>query len=411
MTTSSSLSRPLAVHGGPAAVTDSLPSWPIWDDTERIALTEALESGAWGSTSGHRVADFERSFAEAHGPGHASAVSNGTLAISAALAAAGVGHGDEVIVPPYTFIATASAALFIGAIPVFADVHGSNHLIDAAAVEAAVTERTRAVVPVHLAGGIADLDAITSVARRHELVVVEDCAQAVGARWRDRAVGTIGDAGTFSFQSSKNLTAGEGGAVLTTDDRLADRVFSLINVGRRRGGGWYEHTSVGWNLRLTEFQGAVLSAQLPRLAEQQRRREAGAMLLRELLADVDGVTCDAEDERWTAHGRHLFLMRLPAVAGDATLRDAMVRALHAEGVVGASTGYAPLHRNAALLADTADLARRFGRPAPRPDCPVADEVSADTVWLPQHLLLAEPTQLEQIADAISRVVAAGEDVR
>src|SRR5262245_4671262 len=236
------MSSELAINGGPAALTAPVPHWPVYDSAEEKALLDVLRSGHWGSTSGAVVATFEREFAAAQQAAYGICLSNGTLAIAAALRAAGVGIGDEVIVPPYTFIATASAALFVGAVPVFADVDPRTHLLDPAAMEAAITERTKAVIPVHLAGRPADLDEI--IRRAGGLPVIEDSAQAAGAAYRGRAVGAIGTAGTFSFQSSKNLTAGEGGAVVTDDEAFAAELYGLVNVGRVPGGGWYQHEMV-----------------------------------------------------------------------------------------------------------------------------------------------------------------------
>ena len=202
------------------------------------------------------------------------------MGLSVALKAIGVGPGDEVLVPPYTFIATASAALMIGAIPVFVDVDPETLLIDPALIDAAVTPRTKAIVPVHHGGSPADMDGVMAAARRHGLRVVEDAAQAHGAAWRGRPVGAIGDIGVFSFQSSKPVNAGEGGMMTTDDDELDELLWSYRNVGRRRGGEWYEHVRLGWNLRMTEFQAAVLLGQLQRMPEQQAQRTAGGRLSR-----------------------------------------------------------------------------------------------------------------------------------
>lgn len=393
----------LAVNGGTAAITSSAPAWPVYDSAEAEALVEVLNSGKWGSTSGNTVATFEREFAAHQGVKHAFALSNGTLALAAALSAGGVGIGDEVIVPPYTFIATAAAALFVGAVPVFADVKGSDHLLDPDAVRAAITDRTKAVIPVHLAGGVADMDEFAKIGAEHDLLIVEDGAQATGAAWKGTPIGGLGSIGTFSFQSSKNLTAGEGGAVATNDDRLAEALYALINVGRRLGGGWYEHTRVGYNLRLTEFQAAILRTQLDRFDAQHKQHEDGAKLLTELLADVDGVVVDAEDERITAHGRHLFMMRFPGSTGNPERHAAIAKALGAEGLAGASTGYVPLHRNEPLLEQAKATAAKLGQPYAEPNCPVADEVCTDTIWLPHQWMMADEQQLRQVATAITKV--------
>ncbi|WP_329005317.1 DegT/DnrJ/EryC1/StrS family aminotransferase [Kribbella sp. NBC_00709] len=375
-----------------------MPEWPEYGDDEAKALLEVLNSGHWGSTSGDVVATFEREFASYQQAAFGICLSNGTLAIAAALRAAGVGIGDEVIVPPYTFIATASAALFVGAVPVFADVDPDTHLLDPVAAEAAVTERTKAVVVVHLAGRPADLDAFTALGARHGLTIIEDAAQAHGAAYKGRPVGAIGDLGTFSFQSSKNITAGEGGAVLTDNEKLAGAMYSLVNVGRVPGGGWYQHEAVGYNLRLTEFQAAILRVQLRRHPALQEIRERNARLLADLLKPVEGIQLAPEDPAITAHGRHLFMMRIPGQ------REAVLQSLAAAGLTRASSGYVPLHRNAAVLRESKAITDKLGQPYPDAHCPNADAVSADTIWLPQTYLLGTEDQTHSIATAITKAV-------
>lgn len=397
----------IAVHGGEPALAGlaDLPAWPRPIPDEEAALLRVYRSGRWGSTVGDVVARFEGSFARYQDAAHGVAVANGTLAIVAALRAGGVGLGDEVIVPPYTFVATASTALFVGAIPVFADVDPDTHLLSPDVAAAAITDRTRAIVPVHLAGRPADMDAFTELGRRHDLVIVEDCAQAIGARYHGRAVGSIGDMGTFSFQSSKNMTAGEGGLVTTNDQGLSDRLYSQANVGRVRDGAWYQHDYVGHNLRLTEFQAAILEEQLPRHADDQATRDRNAGRLRAALEQVSGVHLPPDDPAVTSHGHHLFMLRVPEL-GREGLRDAAVDALAAEGIP-AATGYVPLHRNEPLVAEARHVAERLGQPFPEADCPNADLVSSDTIWLGQRFLLGTEEQTAAIARGIAKVVEAG----
>jgi len=377
----------------------TMTSWPQYGTEEADALLEVLNSGKWGSTSGDVVATFEREFAAYQQAGHAVCLANGTLAIAVALKAAGVGIGDEVIVPPYTFIATASAALFVGAVPVFADVDPDTHLLDPIATEAAITERTKAVVVVHLAGRPADMDAFTALGAKYGLTIVEDAAQAHGAAYKGRAVGAIGDLGTFSFQSSKNITAGEGGVVVTDSPELAGAVYSLVNVGRVPGGGWYQHETVGYNLRLTEFQAAILRVQLRRHPQLQEVREGNARLLTDLLEKAPGILLAPDDPAITAHGRHLFMLRVPG------RRDAVLEALRAAGFDRASSGYVPLHRNAAVLRESQAITTRLGQPYPEHPCPNADLVSTDTIWLPQPYLLGAEDETRAIADTIANAVS------
>lgn len=401
-------SAALAVQQGPATFGDGdpFPTWPMHDETEERAILEVLRSGKWGSTHGDVVATFEREFADYQQAGHATCLVNGTIAISVALRAAGVGVGDEVVVPPYTFIATASAALLIGAVPIFADVDPATHLLDPAEAEKMITERTKAIIVVHLAGRPADMDSFTDLGRRRGVVIIEDAAQAHGASYRGRRVGAIGDMGTFSFQSSKNITSGEGGAIVTDDPSTGSQLYSMVNVGRVRGGGWYEHQSIGHNLRLTEFQAALLRAQLVRHPSQQAAREQNAKLIGAGLADLvaDGrIALAPDDPAVTEHGRHLFIFRVPQL-GAAGLRDAAVKALQAEGLSAASTGYVPLHRNEPLINEATEISRRVGRTYTPTDCPNADLVSADTIWLPHTYLLGTEEQTELLVSAIRKVV-------
>ena len=283
------MTNTLAIHGGKPLRTRPFPEWPIFGEVEEQYLLRALRSGKWGRLAGNEVAQFEKSFAEYHQAKHAVAVVNGTVGLRLALIAAGIGEGDEVIVPPYTFLATASAVVEANATPVFADLELDTFNIDPASVESLVTPRTKAVIPVHLGGQAVNLDALLAIAKRHNLVLIEDAAHAHGAEYKGRRVGAIGQMGMFSFQSSKNLCSGEGGIVLTNHDDLAERLRSIHNCGRRVGRAWYEHFTIGGNYRLSEFQGAVLNAQWTRFDEQTTTRDANGKYLAERIARIPGL--------------------------------------------------------------------------------------------------------------------------
>lgn len=390
----------LAIDGGTPVRTRPFPEWPVFGDAERKLLLEVLDSGKWGGTGRIKLPELEKRFAELHDARHAIPCVNGTIAITVALMAAGVQPGDEVIVPPYTFFATASAPLLFGAIPVFADVEKDTLLIDPAKAEALITPRTKAIIPVHIAGAPADMTAVKAVAARHGLRVIEDAAQAAGARWEGRGVGAIGDLGTFSFQSSKNLNAGEGGMILTNDDELADRAWSLTNAGRIRGGEWYQHEVVGWNLRMTEFQAAVLLGQLTRLEEQMARRERNARLLAELLGGIPGVRVPRYDARIDRHAWHLFLFMIDADIPGRPSKKEICRMLNAEGIP-AHEGYVPLNRNRAILEDI----RKWTGEARVYECPVAEKACGEEAfWLTQNVLLGDERDMHDIAEAVRKVV-------
>ncbi len=282
----------LAINGGTPVRGTPFPAWPMHDQREVDAVVEVVKSGQWGgnfeAAPGFKADEFAARFAAAQDAQYGIAVMNGTATLEVALRAAGVGPGDEVIVPPITWIATASAPLYLDAVPVFADVDPQTGSLDAAAVEAAITDRTRAVIPVHLGGRPADLDAILEVARRHNLVVIEDAAHAHGARWCDRGIGSWGDFGSFSFQITKVMTSGEGGLLLTNEKRYEELCTALVNCGRLRPGDTLTEHPWGWNYRMTELQGALLLAQFSRLEELTARRAENAAYLERRLREMDG---------------------------------------------------------------------------------------------------------------------------
>ena len=404
----------LAIDGGTPVRTAPFLPWPVWDERDERGLLETLRSGKWGSHANTgSVAAFSEKFAAYQDAKFGVAVTNGTAALEVALRGAGIQPLDEVIIPPYTFVATATTVLATGAIPVFCDILPDTFLMDPADAERKVTPRTRAIMPVHIAGQPADMDGVLDVAKRHNLKVIEDAAQAPGAAWRGRKVGALGDAGTFSFQSSKNLTSGEGGIVVTNDRELADRCWSTANVGRIREGAWYQHEVMGFNLRLTEFQGALLLSQMEKLPAQYERRERNARYLDAELAKVPGIAPQARDERVTGHAHHLYIFRYDNSQFGGRDRAWFVKAMHAEGIP-ASQGYTtPLYRMNAVIQERrkwADLARSAGRDV---TCPASPEEEAlpnteracgeQGVWLGQTVLLGEERDMQDIVEAVAKV--------
>src|SRR5438105_4016249 len=279
----------LALFGGKPVRTRPFTPWPVFGKAEEDRLLRTLRSGRWGRLDGTEVEEFESRFAAMHGCRHGVAVVNGTVSLRIALLAAGIRAEDEVIVPAYTFFSTASAVVEANAVPVFADIDPNTFNLDPAAVEAAITARTRAIIPVHFAGLPADMDSILAIARRHDLTVIEDAAHAHGASYRGRPAGSLGHMASFSFQSSKNLTAGEGGIITTNDDALAEACRSIHNCGRVAGGVWYEHHVVSGNYRLGEFQGAILNCQIDRLEQQTKTRDDNGKYLSSLLDNLPGI--------------------------------------------------------------------------------------------------------------------------
>lgn len=390
----------LAINGGTPVRTRPFLGWPVFGREEEEALLAALRSGTWGSLDGTYVKRLEVEFARFQGARHGISCVNGTMALSVALKALGIGAGDEVLVPPYTFIATASAALMVGAIPVFVDVDLETLLMDPSLIDAAVTPRTRAIIPVHHAGSPVDMDGVMDAAKRHGLRVVEDAAQAHGAAWRGRPVGAIGDIGTFSFQSSKAINAGEGGMMVTDDDELDELLWSYRNVGRRRGGEWYEHVRLGWNLRLTEFQAAVLIEQMRRFPAQQALRTENAAYLSARLSEIPGVEPLKVPEGVTAHSWYSYHFRWLGTPEGGLPKLEFSRALKAEGIPNFH-GYVPLNRNAAVR----DEIVRLGGREPTP-CPSAERAADDEVLMfSLPILMGTHEDLDDVAEAVAKVAA------
>ncbi len=333
----------LAIRGGrPVARKPPLCPWPIADARDRKALLQALMVPAgWCrlGVEGGQAERFERRFARYHDATHCLAVANGTVAIETILKAAGLKPGDEVIVPSITFIATASGVLMARGIPVFADTIPETCQIDPADVEAKITGRTRGIVVVHYAGYPADLDALGKIARRHHLFLVEDCAHAHGTAWRGRRVGAFGAGGTFSFQGSKSLTCGEGGALVTNDRGVYESAWAYHHIGRGLKAGTYAFTSIGPNYRLSELAAAVLCTQLQKFPAQSRTRARNAARIARGIEDIPGLLPLRRDERITERGYYFYVLRyLEAHWG--VPRDIFVKAFHAEsGGLHVGTGY------------------------------------------------------------------------
>ena len=389
----------LAILGGEPVRTRPFAKWPVFDERERAGILDVLESGLWGGYS-PKVQELEQTFADFHETHHGVTAANGTVTLEVALAATGVRPGDEVIVPPISFIATATAVLRAGAVPVFADIDETACNLDPHCVAEAVTPRTRALIPVHFAGQPADMDALLAIAREHDLIVIEDCAHAHGASWRGRKVGSFGHFGSFSFQASKNMTAGEGGMLVTRDERLAEQARSICNQGRRSGGGWYEHVRLGTNHRLNGWQAAVLLAQLSRLPSQLQKRADNARFLVEELRQFDIVTTPVVDEMVTCHSQYLFLLKLKLDQHPGLTKEKFARALSAEGIPCAEGYPHPLYENK-VFQNHANL---------RGACPAAEQMCADTFWVSHEIMLAEKDDLDDFVLAVSRVCSEVDDL-
>ncbi len=392
----------LAISGGTPVRTKPFPSWPERSDRQLEMITEVFNSPDWGVGSGH-IRQFEERFAEFHHAKYGQAISNGTAALWVALKAAGVSAADEVIVPPYTFIATASAVLTANGVPVFVDIDPDTYNIDASKIEAAITNRTKAIIAVHIAGSPADMDAINAVAQKHDLAVIEDAAQAHGAEWKGRRVGAIGDVGTFSFQSTKNMCAGEGGICVTDDEGLADRCHSFANCGRVRGGKWYEHHVLGSNCRMPALCAAILLAQFDEVEDQMARRDRNAGVLTDLLSDIDGVDPLKLHAGATRSAWHLYVFRYRADGFDGVPREKFIEAMCAEGI-NCGAGYVPLYREELFQIDPRDFPWLEGRDYGALNLPVCEHAcDHESVWLFQSQLLGDESDMHDVAAAVKKI--------
>ena len=401
-----------AILGGKPVVTQGFPSWPVYDETEEKALLSTLHSGHWFRGSGANVGRFEDAYSKLTGAKHCLATSCGTSALFTALGALDVGPGDEVIIPPYTFVATYNVVVLNYALPIFADSDLETFQIDPKKIGAAVTPQTRAIVPVHLGGSVADLDSILAIGEKQKVPVVEDACQAHLAEWKGRKVGTWGRAGCFSFQASKNLNSGEGGALLTNDDDFASVCYNFHNQGRGRQSTGYSFAysgSRGSNLRLSEFQAGILLAQMTRLEAQARQRSSNAEYLTSILQDIEGIMPAKMYANCTRNAYHLYMFRFLKDRFDGLERGKFLQALQKEGVP-CSSGYEPLNKDKYVQAITQSRHYRklyteaeLKHWTERNSCPQNDQLCSQAVWLTQNMLLGPRSSMDQIADAIRRI--------
>jgi len=409
----------LAILGGTPTRAEPYPSWPVYDERDIAAVTAVIKSGRWGGYPypGPQTAEFARRFAELQGGGYAVPMANGTVTMEVALRAANVGWGDEVIVPAYTFQATAAAPMAAGAIPVIVDIDPETYCIDPKAAEAAITPRTRAIIPVHLGAQMADMDAIMGIAERHDLIVVEDCAHAHGAKWRGQGAGTFGHFGSFSMQSSKILTAGEGGILLCRTPELAARAVSVIDCGRAHAEEPPHHEiesmdtsgltfSMGANYRLPELQAALGNVAIERFPEQARQRDEMAAYLEESLSEIPGVRLLRRDPRHTTRSfyRYIFAVQPDAFGAG---HDLVCAALDAEGV-SCWVGYQAMHRYTLFQPDLSKLPVPSAFPErfdfEHMHLPAAERACEhEAVWLDECIFRAGRQGIDDAAAAIGKL--------
>jgi dTDP-4-amino-4,6-dideoxygalactose transaminase len=416
----------LALHGGTPIRTEPYNTWPEFDESEIEAVVDALRSGRWAAGEGDRsLTSFERSFAAFQGADYCLAVSSGTSALEIGLRALRLPRGSEVILSPYTYMASPTAVLNVGLVPIFVDMDSETYNIDPSLIEAAITERTGAIMTVHFGGLACDMGAVLDIARRHDLRVIEDGAHAHGSTWNDQGLGAIGDVGCFSLGPGKNLTPGVGGAVMTNDVNIYKHAiaYSEMDTGGRvmrfdemgleapaaEPNEWFPYSS--GNRRLGGVLAALASAQLDRLEGQTQRRSENGRYLAGLLEDVDGLSSRREDSFVTRNANHLHIVRYDAEGFDGLPRERFVEAMQAEGI-GIRTGYMRPMNRADLFSDPdGELSLVWPRGDGGPDvdyesmsCPHAEQACAtEDLWVTQNMMLSGPRAMEEIVEGAEKV--------
>src|ERR1700730_16555472 len=397
----------LALLGGGKAKSKPFPIWAHYDEAEERALKQVLESRIWWRTPGTKTLEFEQAFAKFHGARHGIAVTNGTAALEVTMAGLGIGAGDEVILPDFTFVATASAVLVANALPVLVDVDPGTYCINPDLVEEAITPRTKAVIAVHMGGHPADLDRLKKITDRKKLALIEDSSHAHASERKGKRIGSFGVARTFSFQSSKLMTAGEGGIIISNDEKFERQARSVHDCGRMPGEWFYSHFIYGSNYRLSEWQGAILMAQLGRVDEQTRRRHGNARLLDRELSQIPGITPQKLDQRCNRNGQYAYIFHLDSKQFAGISTEGFIGAMNAEGIPNQAS-YPPLHE-LHMFRNGEYRKCLSGRQAKADLCFLpqpflhTQQAAWETVWIPQPALRGDETDMQEIVAAIRKI--------
>jgi dTDP-4-amino-4,6-dideoxygalactose transaminase len=399
-----------AILGGSPVRTADWPNWPVCNEVEDKFLLEALHSRKWNRYGGKQVKAFEKAYATRAGAKHCVATNSGTSSLYTCLGALDIGPGDEVILPPFTFVATFNVITLNYALPIYVDVDPETSQIDANKIEAAITPNTRAIIAVDIGGNVCDMDKICAISKKHNIPVIEDACQSHLAEWRGRMVGNWGLAGCFSFQASKNLNCGDGGALITNDPDFASKCESFQDQSRNRGPKNLSAGCRGGNLRLSEFQGAILNAQMTRLEEQSKRREKNAEYLTSLLKDIPGILVQKQYPGCTRHAWHVYAFRYIKEHFAGLGRDKFMLALKKEGIDDTAPGYTPWNKegHVSALSKNRHYQKLYSKETldrwqQHRACPQNDILCAENVRFTQTMLLGEKSDMEQIAAAIRKI--------
>ncbi|MEN8203247.1 MAG: DegT/DnrJ/EryC1/StrS family aminotransferase [Bacteroidota bacterium] len=407
------VSSDLAIKGGKAVRTKGWLDWPVWDPAAEKPMLELLRSGNWYRGDGNKCKEFEEKYARLIGAKRVIATASGTTALIASLHTMGVDAGDEVIVSPYTFIATYNVVFNQKALPVFADTDPETFTINPHKIEEKINERTRAILPVHIFGLPADMNRILAIAKKHELVVIEDACQAWLAEYDGKMCGTLGDLGCFSFQNSKHIPSGEGGAIAGSSDEVMDRCFAYHNCGRPHGesmAGMPDYVIRGSNMRMTEIQAGILLSQMERARRDADKRLENALYLDSKLKEIPGIIPYKLADGATRSSYHLYPFRYKKEEFDGLSRKKFLASLRAEGIPSyggygrqyfdglieeaiSSRGYKRLYSEQRLKRYREELHH----------LPDTNRLTEEGVMLFQNMLLAERKDMDDIIHAVQKI--------
>jgi dTDP-4-amino-4,6-dideoxygalactose transaminase len=388
----------------------NFPEWPIYDNNEINALSEVIKSRNWwggfpGDQQGENIWRFQDEFAKLQEAKNCIAVCNGTVAIESALMALEIGLGDEVIVSDYTFFASASAVVATNAVPIFCDINPKTLVMDVKKIESLITERTKAIIPVHLGGNPVELDMLKEIAIKNNLYIIEDCAHAHGSRYKGKRVGNWGDAGTFSFQASKVITSGEGGAIVCNSDDLADKIYSYIDCGRKKNSYYYSHYSYGTNYRLGEFHAALLRKQIEKFPEQHKLRNSNAQYFGNKLNEIDGIKAMSLTPGTEECGYYVYPIVCDPKKFGGILKNQFYKNLNRNGIP-TDDCYPPLHtldcfKNIKLKKGIDYSNANWGGMKSSDDnFPIVSDIYSKSIQFPHEIFLGPKKNLDQIVDYI-----------
>ena len=395
----------LAIHGGPPVRTEPFPKWPRPTPELMDSVVGTVENENWGVGS-EVISRFEKKFADFHDSKYCISTSSGTTALWVALKAANVKSGDEVIIPPYTFIATASAILMANAVPVFVDIDPDTFNIDPRKIEEAITSKTKVIMPVHISGNPPDMETILELAKKYDIKVIEDAAQAHGAEWNNTKVGALGLGGIFSFQTSKNMSAGEGGAIVSNDKEFIDKCFSYHNCGRTSDGQFYDHQLLGGNFRLNAIAASMLIPQIKSISNDMILRDKNRAILDSELSQIEGITINNSYPLTTRQSNHLYLLRYNQELFNGVSREKFFSAMQAEGVY-TYAGYKPIYREELFVNNSDEYPWLTDYDYNNLNMINTEKIADyESVWIKQNHLLGDQRDIKDIINAFEKVTNA-----